>query len=360
MSGHGNRVTLTRPGIREWYAAGPLGVEQGFTLAHRPARATVQGLTLALAVGGSLRAQAAGSDVNFMNARGGVAARYGGLTAVDATGRRLPSGLSVSHGRVLIAVNDRGARYPITIDPLVQQGSKLTPTDPNGDSQFGGAVAVSQDGNTALIGGPGDLGDGNTNDLGVAWVFVRSGGVWRQQGPRLLPTGHTGNSADFGTSVALSGDGNTALIGADINDSNHDGNQDGGAWVFTRSGSTWSQQGPILVATGEDPGGHFGSSAALSTDGNTALIGAASDDSFIGAAYVFTRTANGVWTQQGGRLIPNNNLGMSSFGQAVSLSGDGNTALIGGSFDNSTTGAAWVFTPPSVGDVDTADQDHSR
>ncbi len=79
VSGHGNRVTLTRAGIREWYAAGPLGVEQGFTLAHRPARATVQGLTLALAVGGSLRAQAAGSDVNFMASRGDVAARYGGL-----------------------------------------------------------------------------------------------------------------------------------------------------------------------------------------------------------------------------------------------------------------------------------------
>ena len=80
VSGHGNRVTLTRPGIREWYAAGPLGVEQGFTLAHRPAGATMQGLTLALAVGGSLRAQAAGSDVNFMS----VARRYrGSIWRVD-------------------------------------------------------------------------------------------------------------------------------------------------------------------------------------------------------------------------------------------------------------------------------------
>ena len=118
--------------------------------------------------------------------------------------------------------------------------------------------------------------------------------------------------------------------------------------MYTRSGSTWSQQGPILTGTGEDPGGHFGSSVALSTDGNTALIGAASDNAFVGAAYVFTRS-NGMWSQQGNRLTPNNNSGMSSFGQAVSLSGDGNTALIGGSFDNSTMGAAWVFTRPTGG-----------
>ncbi len=129
VTAHGNRVTLTRPGIREWYTAGPLGIEQGFTLAHRPAGATARGVTLSLAVGGSLRAQAAGSNVNFVGSRGDIAARYGGLTAVDATGRHLPSALSVAGGRVLLAVNDRGARYPITIDPLVQQGAKLVPSD---------------------------------------------------------------------------------------------------------------------------------------------------------------------------------------------------------------------------------------
>ena len=127
VTAHGNRVTLARPGISEWYAAGPLGVEQGFTLAHRPAGTTAHGVTLALAVGGSLRPRAAGSGVTFVGSRGDIAARYGGLTAVDATGRHLPSTLSVTDGRVVIAVNDRGARYPITIDPLVQQSGKLVP-----------------------------------------------------------------------------------------------------------------------------------------------------------------------------------------------------------------------------------------
>ena len=81
---HGNRVTLARPGIREWYAAGPLGIEQGFTLAHRPAGATAKGVTLSLAVGGSLHAQAAGSDVNFV----GRAWRYRGALRRPDRGRR--------------------------------------------------------------------------------------------------------------------------------------------------------------------------------------------------------------------------------------------------------------------------------
>ena len=91
---HGNRVTLNRSGIREWYAAGPLGIEQGFTLTHRPAEATSRALTLSLAVSGSLRAQSAGSNVNLVGSGGSVAARYGGLTATDATGRHLPSSMT--------------------------------------------------------------------------------------------------------------------------------------------------------------------------------------------------------------------------------------------------------------------------
>ena len=94
----------------------------------------------------------------------------------------------MQHGRVLIAVNDRGARYPITIDPLVQQGAKLVPDDviTNGGRQLSRrSVAISPDGNTALIGA---FGDRQSNDVGAAWVFMRSDGVWSQQGPKLVPT----------------------------------------------------------------------------------------------------------------------------------------------------------------------------
>src|SRR5581483_3976351 len=207
VTAHGNRVTLTRAGIREWYAAGPLGIEQGFTLAHRPASAAqADELTLALAVGGTLRARAAGPDINFVGSRGEIAARYGGLSAVDARGRHLPATLSVSGGRVLIAVNDSGARYPITIDPLVQQGAKLVPNDlqTNGSgSAVGTGVAISSDGNTVLIGALND-----NSGVGAAWVFTRSGGAWGQLGRKIVPTDESPSPpvANFGTSVALSSD----------------------------------------------------------------------------------------------------------------------------------------------------------
>jgi hypothetical protein len=347
ITARGNRITLARPGIREWYEAGPLGIEQGFTLAHRPATtAAGDPVTLSLAVGGgALHARAAGADVGFVGSHGDVVARYGGLSAVDARGRHLPGTLSVRHGRILLSVNDRGARYPVTIDPLLQQGGKLVPVDlqPGGSgSQFGDAVAISADGNTALIGAQID-----NSSTGAAWVFTRSGGVWSQLGTKLLPT--NGNS-QFGTSVALSSDGSTALIGGEL-----DSGQVGAAWVFVRSGSTYAVQ-TKLTGGGEVGPGQFGHSVSLSADGNTALIGGPDDQGASnpgvtgGAAWVFTRSGS-TWTQQGSKISPAvapNATNQSTFGTAVSLSADGNTAFIGGPADNAGLGAVWVYTRSGV------------
>ena len=329
ITARGNRVTLHRPGVREWYVAGPLGVEQGFTLAHRPAGTRGPHLTLSLAVSGALRPQAAGSGVRFVRSRSDIVARYGALTAVDAAGRRLPGAMAVKGGRVLITVNDRGARYPITIDPLVQQGAKLTGGSESGLGSFGISVALSADGNTALVGGDSDHG----ND-GAAWVFTRSGGTWSQQGAKL--TGGA-SGAGFGSSVALSADGNTALIGADFDGAS------GGAFVFTRSGSTWTAQGSELFGAGATAGAGFGSSVALSADGNAALVGAPSNGaSNTGAAWAFTRD-NGAWTSLLPALVGTGESGSGQFGSSVALSADGVTALVGGNNDTSGKGAAWAF-----------------
>jgi Bacterial Ig domain/FG-GAP repeat len=342
VTARGNRVTLTRSGIREWYAAGPLGIEQGFTLAHRPAGATAQGVTLSLAVGGSLIAQAAGSNVKFVNSRGTVAARYGGLTAVDATGRHLAGALSVKDGRVLISVNDRGASYPITIDPLVQQGDKLSGSDavPGvGGSDVGEGVALSGDGNTAII-----TGDTDNTSKGAAWVFTRSNGLWNQVGAKIVPpnTEEPGDS-EFGSSVALSQDGSTALIGAIL-----DNGQAGAAWVYVRSGSTYVDQ-KMLVGNGEIGTGEFGTSVALSANGNTALIGGPGDQgstasSSGGAAWVFTRS--GTTWGTGTKISPTvggaNN--PSHFGTGVAVSSDGTIVLIGGPGDGPGTGAVVEYT----------------
>src|SRR3954447_13305654 len=312
LSARANRVSLRRAGLREWYAAGPLGIEQGFTVASRPSGGGGS-LTLALRLGGSLHARLAGAQVRFVTRSGRVAARYGGLVAVDARGRRLPAALALVGGSLRLRVADRGARYPLRIDPFVQQGAKLTGGGEVGAGQFGWSVALSADGDTALIGGKLDNGA-----VGAAWAFTRSGAVWTQQGPKLTANDETG-AGQFGWSVALSADGDTALIGGEA-----DNGFVGAAWAFTRSGGAWTQQGTKLTASGETGGGQFGWSVALSADGDTALIGGNTDNGNVGAAWAFTRSG-GTWTQQGTKLTGSDETGTGQFGQSVALAADGDT-----------------------------------
>jgi hypothetical protein len=319
-----NRVSYAHPGVREWYANGPLGLEQGFDVLARPAAGSGP-LTLLVGLAGNLRARIDRGGV-LLSGRG-VRLRYGGLVVTDARGRVLRAWLQLAAGRVLIQVADRGAVYPVRVDPFVQQGSKLSASDETGLGVFGWSVALSSDGSTALVGGYGDNGG-----LGAAWVFTRSGSTWTQQGSKLTASDEAG-PGDFGGSVALSSDGSTALIGGGVD------NNVGAAWVFTRSGSTWTQQGAKLTVS--DSAGDFGGSVALSSDGSTALIG---DGFGVGGAWAFTRLGS-TWTQQGAKLTASDEIGsFGMFGASVALSSDGSTALIGGVADNGGVGAAWVFT----------------
>jgi hypothetical protein len=330
-----NRVTYAHPGLQEWYAAGPLGIEQGFTVDRRPAGARGR-LTLALRIRGSLHARLTGSELRFVTPAGRVVLRYGGLSAVDVTGRVLPASFVLRGHSLVLSVADRRAHYPVRIDPFIQQGPVLTPSDAAGAGDFGFSAALSPDGSTALVGAPND-----NSFHGAAWVFTRSNGVWAQQGLKLTPNDAIGQ-AGFGVSVALSADGTTALIGGDS-----DNAVVGAAWAFTNSGATWTQQGPKLTPNDGTNQPEFGSGVALSADGNTALIGGDDDDQGVGAAWVFTRSV-GVWTQQGGKHTPTSGaVGGGGFGAGVALSADGITALIGAPGDNNGVGAAWVFTRPA-------------
>ena len=215
-----------------------------------------------------------------------------------------------------------------------QQGDKLWGTGvERGRTQQGISVALSADGNTAIAGGY-----GAEKSVGAAWVYTRSGGVWTQQGSRLVGSGAGRMAAHQGWSVALSADGNTAIVGGYGDDSGT-----GAAWVFVRSGGVWTRQGSKLVGTGAAGAAHQGWSVALSADGNTAMVGGLSDSGNVGAVWVFTRSG-GVWTQQGGKLVGTGAVGEARQGHSVSLSSDGNTAVVGGYADNNLAGAAWVYT----------------
>src|SRR6202795_440519 len=93
----------------------------------------------------------------------------------------------------------------------------------------------------------------------------------------------------------------------------------------------FTQQGPKLVGTGAVGFSEQGQSVALSGDGNTAIVGGWTDNTYTGAAWVFTRSG-GVWTQQGGKLVGTGAIGVAEQGISVGLSADGNTAFIGGPF----------------------------
>jgi len=152
-------------------------------------------------------------------------------------------------------------------------------------------------------------------------VFTRSGGVWTQQGNKLVGTGAVGGALQA-QSVAISADGNTAIVGGNADNSNT-----GAAWVYTRSGGVWTQQGNKLIGTGAVGAGRQGSSVAISADGNTALVGGNGDSSNVGAAWVFTRSggygrSRAANSSHGGRRD-------SVQGSAVAISGDGNTPSSG-------------------------------
>jgi hypothetical protein len=155
-----------------------------------------------------------------------------------------------------------------------------------------------------------------------------------QQGPKLVGTGAIGVPGQ-GYSVAVSADGNTVIVGGSSDNSNT-----GAAWVFTRSSSVWTQQAK-LVGTGAVGNAYQGNSVALSADGNTAIVGGPGDNSNTGAAWVFARSG-GVWTQQGAKLVGSGYVivyGAASQGFSVSLSADGNTAIVGGPYDHIDVGA---------------------
>ncbi len=343
-SANANRVLYRHPGLDEWYANGPLGLEQGFTIPRAPRGHTDGPLMLSMLLSGNVKASLPRGGQDIVISRAGRAVlRYTGLLATDAGGRALRSWLALERGRVVLRVDTVGARYPLRIDPLVQQGEKLTGAGEVASGRFGYSVALSADGDTALIGARYDTPNGD--EAGGAWVFTRSGSTWTQQGGKLNGTGHAGETlfdhigeGEFGYSVALSADGDTALIGGP-----RDNHYDGAAWVFTRSGSTWTQQGEKLTGGGETGKGEFGISVALSADGDTALIGGPADNGAAGAAWAFTRSGS-TWTQQGEKLTGTGAIGKGELGASVALSEHGDTALIGGPGDNGSTGAAWVFT----------------
>ena len=300
---------------------------------------------------------------------------FGGSLALD--GDTLVVG---SVGQDTLGSNS-GAAYVFTRTAGVwSQQAFLKASNPGASDNFGRSIDV--DGDTLIVGAPnedsnalgvgGSQTDNSAANSGAAYVFVRSGTSWLQQA--YVKASNTGADDQFGYSVALVGD--TAVVGA-VNEasnatgvngvqSNNSQSKAGATYVFTRSGSTWSQQA-YLKASNTDNNDQFG--IALAMSGETLVIGSAGESSSspgvngnqldesqqdAGAAYVFVRTS-GVWAQQA--YIKASNPGLEDlFGIEVALHGD--TLVVGAFHENSNAtgvdgnqadesaddaGAAYVF-----------------
>jgi hypothetical protein len=332
-----DRVEIVRQdiGLTEWYKNTPGGLEQGFDLKARPANEeSLESLRLVLGLEGDLTARADpdGNALTLVN-NDGTSVRYEKLKAWDANGTILSARLlTEKRGEVWLEVKDADAVYPIRIDPIFAQTARIEAPDADDNDFFGWSVDI--DGDTAVVGAYEEDPDGS------AYIFVRTGAGWAFQ--QKLTSSVSGDGAEFGNSVAISGD--TVVIGASDYDltPNSGGGDHGSAFVFVRSGTTWTEQ-QHLAPSDLTSGDTFGSGVAI--DGETIVVGciACNIGGISGTAYIFTRSGT-TWTQQQ-EIIGSDTITGDWFGDSVGISG--NTIIVSAHADDTGTntdqGAAYIF-----------------
>jgi hypothetical protein len=304
--------------LREWWVNSATGLEQWFELEHRPPGAqNGQPLTLAMTLATDLAASQQGNVLSFSN-DADTTISYNKLQVWDANGRELPARMQLAANQLNLIIDDADANYPLIIDPSFQQQAYIKASNTGGGDLFGFSVAHS--GDTLVVGAIGEdsnatgiNGDQSNNlalNSGAVYVFTLSGTVWSQQA--YIKASNTGGGDEFGRSVTISG--NTLVVGAHLEDSN---------------------------ATG------------INGDQDNFLANES------GAVYVFVRSGT-VWSQQA-YIKASNTGGGDEFGQSVALSD--NTLMVGaiGEDSNATgingdqsnnlaldSGAVYVFTRSST------------
>ena len=396
---NGNRIEYRRGALCEWYVNAPRGLEQGFTLGVSPPTGRAAGFSLrgaptgdAFETHGVARVEARGSlridmmitgdlqgtlradgqGIEFTTRDGVRVIDYGELKVVDATLRELPARFALAGERLSILVDDAGAVYPVTIDPLATSPNWTAESD-QAHAWFGDGVAtagdVNADGYADVIVGARDYDNGQT-DEGRAYVYHGSPtglsptADWTAEGNQA--------SAFFGHSVATAGDVNAdgyadVIVGAFYwsNGETHEGR----AYVYHGSASGVSATAD-WTAEGNQAGAYFGSSVATAGDVNgdgygDVVVGAGSYDNGQtdeGRAFVYHGSASGLsptadWTAESDQ--DSAWFGWSSVGTAGDVNGDGYSDVIIGAhlYDNGEfdEGAAFVYQGSAGGLSTTAD-----
>ena len=213
--------------------------------------------------------------------------------------------------------------------------AKLADWNAKDSDYFGSAVAISGDGNTVIVGAP-------QNDLyavqaGQCFVFTRSGVTWTLQARLHAQDFKAGDF--FGASVAISRDGDVVMVGA-----SGKGLVRGSVYIFRRIGVIWNQSAKILAEDGY-VGDYFGSSISMAYDGSCVVIGSMYQNNKCGAAYVYNRMGN-LWSQLA-KLESDQTVQGDFFGSSVAIASGGKVILVGAMASGTVAdraGAVYAFT----------------
>ena len=293
-----------------------------------------------------------------------VALSADGSTLVVSADAETSAATGVGGDQADNTVRNAGAVYVFARAGAYTQEAYLKASN-TGPDQFGLVIALSADGSTLAVGAvledsaasgiDGDQADNSADNSGAVYVFTRTGTTWAQQA--YIKASNPGFSDFFGRSLALSADGSTLVVGASGEasaatgiggDQTDDSAANAGAvYVFTRAGTTWTQQA-YLKASNTDATDNFGASVALAADGATLVVAAPFEDSAAtgiggdqadnsamdaGAVYLFTRTGT-TWSQRAYVKASNARAG-GEFGGDVAMSADGSTFAVGASGESS-------------------------
>ncbi len=353
-----NRVEYRRGSLTEWYMNGPLGLEQGFTLAAPPGRKHSGPLTVALALSGDLTAVAENAtDLALQDHDRRETLRYAGLTSYDAKGKHLRTWIEVRGRKVRLRVEDAGATYPVVVDPWLQKG-KLSAADGKWNSLFGDSLYVSRDG-TLIVIGASQTEIGKNLAQGAVYVFTKPTKGWLGNSKFTAKlTTSDGKAGDlFGESVAIAADGKTIVIGAPYATINKQAQQ-GAVYVYTvPTSGIWATSKTYTAKLTVSDGANYawlGSSVAFDGFRSGWSLWRCNRFQFLpGAAYVFTEPPGG-WTQnmtETAKLTASDGQAWDLFGYSVSANngvaavGAVQAAVAG----QAAQGAAYVFVEPSGG-----------
>lgn len=262
--------------------------------------------------------------------------------ALSANGQVAAGGAPATSRSSTGSTDYTGAAYVYTqtngiwSDPIA-----LSTTGIPTEGEFGESIAVSSNGQQVIVGAP------NLNSYtGAVYVYTEANGSWANTPTRTtltVPTGVT-TGYSFGYGLAVSSNDQTLIVGARQTSV---GSGQGGLYAYTLSGTTW--ENPVaLPVTGVASSSFVGGSIAISADSSVVVAGGPNANSSAGSAYVWTKSG-GTWSNPVALALPSTNGTKGYFGSSVGISGDGAVVIIGATSANNAKGAAYVYTKSGSG-----------